>query len=117
MNTRRKNNLAVQVARLGLPPLRADDGLVELSIQEYAATVRHVVENYPGDRIPKVGDDIKPVNEDGTIPEAFVVMEVKHLLIPRAKEQSGAFCCLLRDLTKFDGGSESIVGLLGCIEL
>ena len=61
---KRKSNLARAVARMGLPPLRVDDGLVELSFQEHKAKMRGVIENYPADRIPKVGDDIKPVNED-----------------------------------------------------
>jgi hypothetical protein len=84
--TRKKCKLAMQVARIGLPPLRADDGLVELSIQEYVAKTRRVIENYPADQIPKVGDDIKSDNRDGNAPDTFVVTEVKHLLVPRAKE-------------------------------
>jgi len=84
MNTRKKGNLERAVAGLGLPPLRVDDGLVELSIQEYRAKSRWVIENYPADRIPKVGDDIQSANLD--VPCNFVVMEVKHLLVPQAKE-------------------------------
>jgi hypothetical protein len=86
MITRKKNKLAMQVASMGLPPLRADDGLVELSIQEYEGKIRRVIENYAADRIPKVGDQIKAYDRDGNIPDAFVVMEVKHLLVPRAME-------------------------------
>jgi hypothetical protein len=90
----KKSRLARQLASLGLPPLRADDGFVELSIQEYKAKFRRVIENYPADRIPKVGDDIED-NRDGTIPETFVVMEVKHLLIPREEETIRAVLLLV----------------------
>jgi hypothetical protein len=83
---REKSNLAGEVARMGMPPLRADDGLVELSFQEYRANMRRVIENYPAERIPKVGDDIQLAAADGNIPNTFVVMEVKHLLVPRSKE-------------------------------
>jgi hypothetical protein len=76
----------MQVASMGLPPLGADDGLVELSIQEYEAKIRRVIEKYPADRIPKVGDQLKAYGREGNIPDAFVVVEVKHLLIPRAME-------------------------------
>jgi hypothetical protein len=94
MITKQKGNLAKAVAELGLPPLRADNGLVELSFQEYRAKMRGVIENYPADRIPKVGDDIKLVN-DARIPETFVVMEVKHLLVPRKKETIRAVLLLI----------------------
>jgi hypothetical protein len=86
MITKRKSNLAMEIARMGLPPLRVDDGFIELSIQEYSAKTRWVTRNYPADRIPAVGDDIQFANADGTIEVAFMVMEVKHLLVPRAKE-------------------------------
>jgi hypothetical protein len=91
-----RSRLAVQVARMGLPPLRVDDGLVELSIQEYRANTRLVTENYPSDRIPKVGDDIKPANRNGKTPRTFVVMEVKHLLVPRATETIRAVLLLVK---------------------
>ena len=93
---KRESKLAVQVARMGLPPLRVDDGLVELSIQEYRAKLRRVIENYPADRIPKVGDDIKSADRDGRIPDTFVVTEVKHLLVPRATETIRAVLLLVR---------------------
>jgi len=86
ITTRKKSNLAVQVASMGLPPLRAGDAFVELSIQECEAKTRRVIENFPADRIPNVGDEIKSERRVGRIPDAFVVMEVKHLLVPRAKE-------------------------------
>jgi hypothetical protein len=92
--TGKKSWLARQVASMGLPPLRPDDGLVELSIQEYTAKFRRVIENYPADRIPKVGDDIQD-NRDGTTLETFVVMEVKHLLVPRARETIRAVLLLV----------------------
>lgn len=94
MNTGKKNKLAVQVASLGLPPLRADDGLVELSVQEYPAKWRRVIENYAADRIPNVGDEIKLDKGDGETP--FVVTEVNHLLIPRAKETIRAVLLLVK---------------------
>jgi hypothetical protein len=97
-----KNNLAVQVARMGMPPLRVDDGLVELSIQEYGGKTRRVVENYPADRIPQVGDGIKSADRDGEIPDTFVVLEVRHLLVPRAKETIRAVLLLVRRLTTVD---------------
>lgn len=84
--TGKKNNLAREIARMGLPPLRVDDGFVELSIQEFSAKTRWVTRNYPADRIPKVGADIQLANTDGNIKSTFMVMEVKHLLVPRAKE-------------------------------
>jgi len=93
---KKKNKLAVQVARMGMPPLRGDDGLVELSIQEYRAKMRRVIENYPADRIPKVGDDIKSAHKEGKIQDTFVVMEVKHLLVPRATETIRAVLLLVR---------------------
>jgi hypothetical protein len=96
MITRKKNKLAVQVARIGLPPLRADDGLVELSIQACGAKTRRVIENFPADRIPNVGDEIKSERRVGRIPDAFVVMEVKHLLVPRAKETRRAVLLLVK---------------------
>ena len=86
MITRKKNNLVMEVARMGLPPLRVDDGLVELSIQEYSAKTRWVTQKYPADRIPTVGDEIQLANTDGNIKNTFMVMVVKHLLVPRAKE-------------------------------
>ena len=82
--TKHRSNLAAEIARMGLPPLRTDDGSVELSIQEYSAKTRWVTPNYPADRIPRVGDDIK--FEDRDVPRTFMVMEVKHLLVPRATE-------------------------------
>jgi hypothetical protein len=93
---KQRSNLAIQVARMGMPPLRVNDGLVELSIQEYKAKIRHVAENYPADRIPKVGDDIKSADRDGKILDTFVVMEVKHLLVPRAKETIRAVLLFVR---------------------
>jgi hypothetical protein len=93
---KKKNNLAVQVARMGMPPLRVDDGLVELSVQEYRAKMRRVVENYPANRIPKVGDHIKSSDRDGEKPDTVVVMEVKHLLVPRAKETIRAVLLLVK---------------------
>ena len=96
MNASKKSNLARQVVRLGFPPLRVDDGLVELSIQEYRAKVRRVIENYPADRIPKVGDDVHWANIDQSIPGTFVVMEVKHLLVPRPKETIRAVLLLVK---------------------
>jgi hypothetical protein len=92
----KKSKAAMQVARMGLPPSRAHDGLVELSIQEYAAKTRRVIENYPADRIPKVGDEIKSDNGDGTAPDTFVVMEVKHLLVPRTRETIRAVLLLVK---------------------
>ena len=86
MITRKRNNLAMEIARMGLPPLRVDDGLVELSIQEYSAKTRWVTRNYPAARIPAVGDDIQLANTDGTITSTFMVLEVKHLLVPQATE-------------------------------
>ena len=86
MVTGKKDNLAMEIARMGLPPLRVDNGLVELSIQEYSAKTRWVTRNYPADRIPAVGDDIQFANTDGNIENTFMVMEVKHLLVPRGKE-------------------------------
>jgi hypothetical protein len=94
MKTSEKGNLVREVARMGLPPLRADDGLVELSIQEYRAKARWVIENYPADRIPKVGDDIQSGNTD--VPGTFVVTEVKHLLVPRSKETIRAVLVLVK---------------------
>lgn len=94
--TKKNSNLAKAVAQLGLPPLRVDDGFVELSFQEYKAKMRGVIENYRADRVPRVGDDIKPVNEDGEISETFVVMEIKHLLVPRAKETIRAVLLLVK---------------------
>jgi len=94
MVKKKKSNLAREVARMGLPPLRADNGLVELSFQEYRAKMRAVIENYPANRIPNVGDDIKPVNDAG-IAETFVVREVKHLLVPREKETIRAVLLLI----------------------
>jgi hypothetical protein len=92
MNTRKKGNLEREVALLGMPPLRADDGLVELSIQqEYRAKERWVIENYRADRVPKVGDDIKT-----PVPGSFVVTEVKHLLVPRTKETIRAVLLLVK---------------------
>jgi hypothetical protein len=103
MITRKKSNQARAVARMKLPPLRVDDGLVELSIQEYSAKMRWVASNYPADRIPAVGDEIEIANADGTIESAFMVMEVKHLLVPRErKRQFGPFCYSLRGLTTPD---------------
>lgn len=96
MNTRKKGNLARTVAQLGLPPLRVDDGLVELSFQEYRAKTRGVIENYPADRVPKVGENIQPLNEDGEISDTFVVTEVKHLLVPRTKETIRAVLLLVK---------------------
>jgi hypothetical protein len=93
--TRKKSKLAMQVAGMRLPPLRANEGLVELSIQEYEAKTRRVIENYPADQIPKVGDEIKAYDRDGNIPDAFWVMEVKHLLVPRAKETIRAVLLLV----------------------
>lgn len=79
---------------MGLPPLRADDGLVELSIQqEYGAKERWVIENYPAARVPKVGDDVKT-----PVPGRFVVTEVKHLLIPRTMETIRAVLLLVKKL-------------------
>lgn len=43
-----------------------------------------MTENYPADRIPKVGDEIKSTDKDE--PATFVIKQVKHLLVPRAKE-------------------------------
>ena len=86
----------MEVARMGPPPLRADDGLVELSIQEYRAKTRGVIENYPADRIPKVGENIQPLNEDGEISDTFVVTEVKHLLVPRTRETIRAVLLLVK---------------------
>lgn len=94
MNTGKKSKFAMQVARMGLPPLRAEDGLVELSIQEHAGKVRHVVENYPADRIPKVGGDIQFPDMD--VPRTFVVTEVNHLLVPRARETIRAVLLLVK---------------------
>jgi hypothetical protein len=92
---KKKSRLAVQVARMGMPPLRVDDGLVELSIQEYRAKMRRVIENYPANRIPRVGDDIKSGDREGKIPDTFVVMEVRHLVVPRAKETIRAVLLLV----------------------
>jgi hypothetical protein len=86
MITNHKSNLATEIARTGMPPLQVDDRLVELSIQEYSAKTRWVTRNYPVDRIPKAGDDIQFANADGTIESRFMVMEVKHLLVPQATE-------------------------------
>ena len=97
-NTKKKGNLARTVAQLGLPPLRVDDGLVKLSFQEYRAKTRGVIENYPADRIPKVGENIQPLNEDGKISDTFVVTEVKHLLVPRTKETIRAVLLLVKKL-------------------
>lgn len=91
----KKSRLKMQLASMGLPPLRANDGLVELSIQEYAATMRRVIENYAADRIPRVGDDIQDTGDE-TTPETFVVMEVKHLLIPHTKETIRAVLLLVK---------------------
>jgi hypothetical protein len=85
----------MEIAHMGLPALRVDDGLVELSFQEYRAKTRGVIENYPADRIPRVGENIQPLNEDGKIKETFVVMEVKHLLVPRANETIRAVLLLV----------------------
>jgi hypothetical protein len=92
----KRNKLAEQVARMGMPPLRADDGLVELSIQECRAKRRLVIENYPAGRIPKVGDDIKPANKNGEPKDIFVVMEVKHLLVPEETETNRAVVLLVQ---------------------
>jgi hypothetical protein len=94
-----KNKLAVQVARIGMPPLRIDDSLVELSIQECRATMRNVIENYPADRVPQVGDEIKSSDRDGEISDTFVVMEIKHLLVPRRRETIRAVLLLVRKFT------------------
>lgn len=81
----KKTNLALQVAHIGLPPLRTD-GLVELSIQEPTGGMRRVVHNYPADRVPKVGDDLTLADRNQKLLGTFVVMDVKHLLLPPAKE-------------------------------
>jgi hypothetical protein len=94
--TSENGKLAMQIASMGLPPLRSDDGLVELSIQEYVAKTRRVIENYPADRIPKVGDDIRSDDTNGELPDTFVVTEVKHLLVPRARETIRAVLLLVR---------------------
>jgi len=94
MSTKKKGNLVREVACLGLPPLRVDDGLVELSIQDYRAKWRRVVENYAADRIPNVGDEIKLDKGDGETP--FVVTEVNHLLVPRARETIRAVLLLVK---------------------
>jgi hypothetical protein len=95
-NPRKKGNLAAQVAHLGLPPLRVDDGLVELSSQqEHRAKERWVIESYSAARVPKVGDDVKT-----PVPGSFVVTEVKHLLVPRARETIRAVLLLVRKLHK-----------------
>jgi hypothetical protein len=87
--------LAGQVASMGLPPLRAYDGSVELSIREDAAKIRHVIENFPADRIPKVGDVIQfPCM--GLSRVSFLVTEVKHLLVPRPQETIRAVLLLVK---------------------
>ncbi len=82
--TGKKNNLAMEIARMGLPPLRVDDGLVELSIQEYSAKTRWTARKYPADCVPAVGDEIELAAEN--ITNKFMVVEIKHLLVPQAKE-------------------------------
>ncbi len=86
MITSKTSKLAIEVARMGLPTLRMDDGSVELSIQEYSAKTRWLTRNYPADRVPAVGDEIQLANTDGTLADAFIVIEVRHLLVPQAKE-------------------------------
>jgi hypothetical protein len=95
MIPRKKSRLAMQIASIGLSPLRADDGLVELFIQEYAAKIRQVIDRYPADRIPKVGDDVKADDGDG-MSDYFVVTEVKHLLVPHAEETIRAVLLLVK---------------------
>jgi hypothetical protein len=90
-----KSKLAVQVERMKLPPLQPDDGWVELSIQEYGATMRRVIGNYPAGRIPKVGDEIQLAATDKDIPSTFAVIEVKHLLVPRLRETIRAVLLLV----------------------
>jgi hypothetical protein len=82
--TGKKNELAKEIARMGLPPLRVDDGLIELSIQEYSASSRWVTRNYPADCVPAVGDQIELADENVT--NRFMVVEIKHVLAPHAKE-------------------------------
>ncbi len=79
-----KYRLAHSVAEIGLPPSETVNDWVELSMQECEATIRFVIEKYPVDGIPAVGDHVEFTNgTKGTASEGFTVIEVSHLLIPR----------------------------------
>jgi hypothetical protein len=95
MKMKNKSKLAVQVARMGMPHLSADDGLVELSIQDDRGSMRRVIEDYPANRTPKVGDVVKFLNGDGK-PGTFVAVEVKHLLVPGARKTSRAVLLVVK---------------------
>jgi hypothetical protein len=60
VNARNKETLAREVARMGLPPLQAEDGLVELSIQECRGKERRVIENYAADPSGWGNGDLMP---------------------------------------------------------
>jgi len=113
ITTRKKSNLAVQVASMGLPPLRAGDAFVELSIQECEAKTRRVIENFPADRIPNVGDEIKSERRVGRIPDAFVVMEVKHLPFLARRKHAGPFYSLSRKRITSDSISGQLPQAMG----
>jgi len=95
MNAKKKNDMRRAVADMGLPPL-LEKKEVELAIQEYRAKARWVIQNYPSDRVPKVGDDIQLAG--GTIKSNFVVTEVRHLLLPRAKNTVRAVLLLVKSV-------------------
>ena len=65
---------------------------VELSLQERSTKTRRVIEDFPGNRIPKIGEKVSAQGRN------YLVIDVRHQLLRRGKRAVRNVLLIVDDL-------------------